>query len=109
MKNFERLAIEATIYDSGAPPENKNAMLCALRQEGSEFATAKVERAALLAVLKNFTANFETCAECNDDPKTFPHHACNKCGGTGIQVKSRGVLLSELYPAALAAIAEGKE
>ena len=43
MKNIERLAIEATIYDSSAPLENKNDMLVALRQEGSELAALKTD------------------------------------------------------------------
>ena len=52
MKNFERMAIKATIFNSNAPLENKNAMLVALRQEGGELATAKTERAALEARVK---------------------------------------------------------
>lgn len=48
--------------------------------------------------VRDFVANFEPCSAC-DGRGVEPHtrdDACHSCGGTGSQVKSRGVLLSEL-------------
>lgn len=57
----------------------------------------------LEAFVSAFMDNFETCSTCfNEDTDD----ACDSCGGTGIQMQSRGILLSELFPDARRLLAE---
>jgi hypothetical protein len=51
----------------------------------------------LESFIKRFCDNFKPCGYC-DNGCDENGDACNSCGGTGDELESRGVLLSELLP-----------
>jgi hypothetical protein len=62
----------------------------------------KLNELHAIELLKKFTENFEDCSHCdgNGFEPVDEVSACRACGGTGLQVKSRGIML-ELHEEAL--------
>ena len=71
----------------------------------ARIAALKAENSKLREFVARFLENFDDCQSCygtGNMDGDYTLDACHSCGGTARQIKSHGVLLSELEPDARA-------